>query len=267
MAIQIPYINPIAIQIGPIAIHWYGLAYIVGIFIGIAIIKKLDEKYQYFLKPEFIDSFIFYTILGIILGGRIGYITFYNLPYYINNLSEIIQIWNGGMSFHGALIGLTISTYLFTKKYSLKFFAIADYIAFVSPIGIFLGRITNFINNELVGRETDWEFGIQRYGETTVRHASQLYEAFGEGLLLISIFIFLEKKYKILSKNSLTTSLFLILYGTIRFIIEYFREPDEQIGLILNTFTEGQILCAMMIIFGILIQIGKKFIFPQSAKQ
>ena len=261
MIIQIPYINPIAIKIGPIAIHWYGLSYIIGLFIGITIIKKLNKKYNYFSNSELIDTFLMYVILGIALGGRLGYIIFYNLSYYLNDLSEIVKIWHGGMSFHGALIGLGISTWIFTTKYKLKFFAITDYIAFVSPIGIFLGRIANFINNELIGRETNWEFGVQRYGESISRHASQLYEAFGEGLLIFLIFALLEWKYKILSKNCLTTSLFMIFYGTIRFGIEYFREPDIQIGLILNIFTEGQILCFGMILLGIFLQIGSKFLW------
>ena len=261
MTIQIPYINPIAIHIGPIAIHWYGISYIAGLFIGISIIKKLDKKYNYFSNHELIDTFLMYVILGIALGGRLGYIIFYNLSYYLDNLSEIIKIWHGGMSFHGALIGLGVSGWFFTKRYKLKFFAITDYIAFVSPIGIFLGRIANFVNNELTGRETHWEFGIQRYGESVSRHASQLYEAFGEGLLIFLIFALLEWKYKILSKNCLTTILFMIFYGVTRFVIEYLREPDIQIGLIFNIFTEGQILCFGMILLGIFLHIGNKFLW------
>jgi phosphatidylglycerol:prolipoprotein diacylglycerol transferase len=253
MSILIPDIDPIAINLGFISVRWYGIAYFLGILIGIFTIKRLDRKYCSFSRPDLIDSFLFYIILGVLFGGRLGYIIFYNLDFYISNPNEILKVWNGGMSFHGALIGLGFLSYFFSKKYEINFFVLTDYISFVAPIGLFFGRLANFVNGELVGRETTWEFGIMRYKGDLVRHASQLYEAFGEGLLLMVVFIFLETRFNILKSHSLITSIFLILYGIVRFFIEFFREPDEQIGLFIGVLTQGQILCLLMIISGVAI--------------
>jgi phosphatidylglycerol:prolipoprotein diacylglycerol transferase len=251
MTILFNSINPIALEFGFLKIHWYGIAYFIGILLGILTIKKLDLKYKYFKQPGQTDSFLVFIVLGVLLGGRIGYVLLYNLSYYSSHLSEMIEVWRGGMSFHGALIGLGISSYIFSKKYNVKFFHLTDYISFVAPIGLLLGRLANFVNRELVGRETKWKFAVQFIDENIVRHASQIYEAFGEGLILIILFSFLEWKYKIIKRYGLTTQLFLILYGIIRFTIEFFREPDLQVGFFFGWMTEGQILCILMVLLGI----------------
>lgn len=248
----IPEINPIALEFFSLKIYWYGLAYFFGIIIGLLFIKKLDKKYSHLLNNQkLFDDFIVYIILGILLGGRLGYVLFYNPSFYMQHPSEIIKVWHGGMAFHGAVIGLLLSLYTFSKRNKLKFFGLTDYLCFVAPIGIFFGRISNFINLELIGRETNFAYGVKFFNDEKVRHASQIYEAFGEGLFILTIFLLLEYKFKILKNTGLISSLFLILYGTIRFFIEFFREPDSQIGLFFNFMTMGQIFCLLMIISGL----------------
>ena len=251
MSIIINPIKPIAFEFGIIKIYWYGIAYFAGIFLGIFIIKKLDLKYRYFEKSEQIDSFMVYIIIGILLGGRFGYIIFYNLAFYLENINQITQVWKGGMSFHGAAIGLGLSSYIFSRIYKVRFFHLTDYLCFVAPVGIFFGRMANFINRELIGRETDWKYGVQFVDESVVRHASQVYEAFGEGLFLVILMVFLQLKYQILRSYSAVTSIFLVSYGIVRFSVEFFRQPDEQIGFFFEWITEGQILCVLMIVLGV----------------
>ncbi len=249
----IPDINPIAFEFFSLKIYWYGLSYFFGIIIGLFFIKKLDKKYNLLTgNDKLFDGFVVHIGAGILLGGRIGYVLFYNLDFYLDNLSEIIKIWHGGMSFHGALIGLIVSIYIFAKKNNLNFFGLIDYIAFVAPIGIFFGRLSNFVNKELIGRETNWKYGVQM-SNGEIRHASQIYEAIGEGLILFTILLFAEYKWKILSKNGITASLFLIIYGIIRFFVEFVREPDGQIGLFFNFLTLGQLFCLIMVFGGLLL--------------
>jgi phosphatidylglycerol:prolipoprotein diacylglycerol transferase len=245
----IPNIDPIAFEFLSIKIYWYGLSYFFGVIIGFFIIKKLDQKYLYLSgDSKLLDNFIFYLIVGILLGGRIGYILFYNLLFYLQNPLEIFKVWHGGMAFHGAFFGLILSIYIFAKKYKVKYFGLTDYLCFTVPIGIFFGRISNFINQELIGRETNFIYGVKFANDDKVRHASQLYEALSEGFLIFLIFLFLEYKFKILKNPGKITSFFLILYGVSRFIVEFFREPDVQIGLFMDYFTLGQIFCIIMII-------------------
>ena len=247
-------INPVAFSIGPFDIRWYSLSYIFGILISWLIINKVLIKHKNEIDSNTINNLINYLILGIIIGGRIGYVLFYNFEFYLNHPMEIIKIWNGGMSFHGGLLGIIISTYAFCINQKESFFDLTDLLALVAPIGIFFGRIANFVNGELYGRITESSMGIIFLnGGPLPRHPSQLYEALFEGIILylilnFSFFLTKLKKYK-----GSVTGLFLLLYGFFRFFIEYFREPDNQIGLILNQFTMGQILCAPMIIIGIII--------------
>ena len=249
-------LNPILIDFGLIAIRWYSLAYVFGIILGWWLGKKIVThiKKNFDLKfnlGEF-DDFITYIIISLIVGGRLGYIVFYNLGYYVLNQLDIIKVWEGGMSFHGALIGIILGTYLFSLKRNISTFFLLDVVACVSPIGIFLGRIANFINAELVGKVTSASWGIIfPTVDMLPRHPSQLYEAALEGMLLFLIlnkFIF-SKKY-ILGTCSY---LFLICYGVFRIISEFFREPDIQIGYLFDLFSMGTILSFFMILSGLII--------------
>ena len=228
-------LDPILFEFGLISIKWYSLAYIFGILIGWWYGKKIILKKTNILKKEFeikfFDDLITYIIVSIILGGRLGYVFFYNLGYYLNNPLDIIKIWEGGMSFHGALLGIIIGTFIFAKKNDIKTFFLLDILACVSPIGIFLGRIANFINGELIGKATSVYWGVIFPSIDNIpRHPSQLYQAFLEGFVLFVIlnFIYLRKNYKIGN----CSSLFLIFYGIFRIFAEHFREPDVQIGYI-----------------------------------
>ena len=249
-------LDPVLLDFGFMAIRWYSLAYIAGITIGWwlgkkIIIKKFQNISQKFDLREF-DDLITYLIISIIIGGRIGYIIFYNLEYYISNPLDIVKIWEGGMSFHGALIGIIIATYLFSKKRKVSSFFLLDIIACVSPIGIFFGRIANFINGELVGKATNFSWGVIFPAvDKLPRHPSQLYEAFLEGIILFFILnaFILKKNYK----TGTCSYLFLIYYGFFRIISEFFREPDAQIGYLFNFFSMGTILSFLMILAGLIL--------------
>tara|TARA_B100000945_G_C20288018_1_gene551958 strand:- start:64 stop:819 length:756 start_codon:yes stop_codon:yes gene_type:complete len=245
--------DPVAFTFFSLEIRWYSLAYIFGIIFGWIYCKKLikDVKLQYLF-----DNYISYLIVGIILGGRLGYVIFYNFSYYLKNPIEIFMIWNGGMSFHGAIIGIIICSYFFSKKYKMQFFLFLDLVAISSPIGIFFGRIANFINGELVGKVTNNNWGVI-FPQIDIfpRHPSQLYEAFLEGILLFILMnlIYFRKNYKIAD----CSCLFLIFYGVLRIISEFFREPDAQIGLLFGSISMGMALSAIMICAGTFIYIKK----------
>ena len=249
-------LDPVLIDFGLIAIRWYSLAYIFGIilgwWLGKIIIIKISKKTNLKFNLEEFDDLISYLIISIIIGGRLGYIIFYNPTYYISNPLDIIKIWEGGMSFHGALIGIIIGTHLFSLKKSVPTFFLLDIIACVSPIGIFLGRIANFVNGELVGKITNVTWSVVFPAiDNLSRHPSQLYEAILEGLvlfILLNSFIFYQK-YKI----GTCSYLFLIFYGVFRVISEIFREPDPQLGYFFNFLSMGTILSLFMIVFGLII--------------
>jgi len=242
--------DPIAFQVFSVEIRWYSLAYIVGLLLGWIYCKKFliidkDKKNQF-------DDYISYVIIGIVLGGRLGYVFFYNPSYYLENLNEILMIWNGGMSFHGALLGIVFATILFCKKNKVNIFYYLDLVALSAPIGIFLGRIANFINSELYGRASDIIWSVKFIQiDNLYRHPSQIYEAIFEGIFL---FILLNLfHFKITKKNGLASSLFLILYSLFRFFIEFTREPDTHIGLILFNMSMGQIISVIFFIIGMIL--------------
>ena len=240
--------DPVAIQIFSIEIRWYSLAYIFGILLGWGLSKKIFIT-DFELKEKF-DDFITYLILGIIIGGRLGYILFYNPVYYLNNIISIFKIWEGGMSFHGGLIGVIIVSFWFAKKNNQNFFSYLDVISIVAPIGIFFGRIANFINSELYGFETNFFWGVKFIlVDNLYRHPSQLYEAFFEGLILFLILIYFRKK-GFMKVPGLISGLFLIFYSIFRFIIEFFRVPDEQLGYIFLNLTMGQIISFVFLLIG-----------------
>ena len=240
--------DPVAIQFFSLEIRWYSLAYIFGIIFAWIYCKKILINNQYYSK--LFDDLISYIIIGIILGGRLGYVLFYNAKYYLNNLIEIPMIWQGGMSFHGGLIGVLFATIIFSNKHNVNKYIFLDLIAVSAPIGIFLGRISNFINSELYGRETDvfWSVVFAKV-DNVGRHPSQIYEAFLEGLILfIIMFLFTKKNY--LLKPGLISYLFLIFYSLFRFAVEFYRVPDEQIGFIFLNLTMGQIISIIFLCFG-----------------
>ena len=242
--------DPIAFQAFSIEVRWYSLAYIFGLIFGWIYCNKFLINDQ--IKKNQFDDYITYIILGIIVGGRLGYVFIYNPLYYLENLIEIPMIWNGGMSFHGAVIGVIFATYIFSKKNNQNIFYYLDLVALTSPIVIFLGRITNFINSELYGRETDIIWSVKFIQVDSLnRHPSQIYEAIFEGIVL---FVLLNLFYKKLSKkDGLISSLFIIFYSIFRFLIEFTREPDAHIGLIIFNMSLGQIISIIFFITGMIL--------------
>ena len=242
--------DPVAFELFSLSIRWYSLAYIFGLILGWIYCKKILIKDP--IIQKLFEDYFSYLVIGIILGGRIGYVIFYNLPYFINNPLEIFMIWNGGMSFHGGMLGVIISSYIFSKKNNKNIFIFLDLIAITSPIGIFLGRISNFINGELVGKLTNSNWGVlfPTYDDN-LRHPSQLYEAFLEGIMIFILmnFIFFMKNYKV----GTCSYMFLIIYGCFRIISEFFREPDIQIGYLFGNISMGMFLSGIMIIIGFII--------------
>ncbi len=250
MIITLPNIDPIAFSISFIEIRWYSLAYIFGILFTFSWLKYCNKS-QNFLSPKAIDDWMFFAILSIILGGRIGYVLFYNLSYFLNNPLEILAFWHGGMSFHGGLFGAIFGMWLFSKKYKVNFWILCDNLAISTPFGLFLGRIANFINLELYGRPTFGNFGvIFPNSDGLPRHPSQLYEAGLEGLILLAIMMILYFKTNLKNYPKKLSGIFLAGYGISRFIVEYFRQPDPQIGFLFDFITMGQILSLPLIIYG-----------------
>tara|TARA_Y100001936_G_scaffold241236_1_gene276766 strand:+ start:907 stop:1680 length:774 start_codon:yes stop_codon:yes gene_type:complete len=242
--------DPVAFQVFSLDIRWYSLSYIFGLIFGWIYCQKILIKDN--LKKKLFDDYILFIIIGIIIGGRLGYVLIYNPIYYIENLKEILMIWNGGMSFHGALIGITISTIIFCKKNNESIFYFLDLVSLSAPIGIFFGRISNFINSELYGRETDVVWSVKFIQVDNLdRHPSQIYEAFFEGIVLFIILNFLYKKS--IYRPGITSSLFLIFYSIFRFTIEFLREPDAQIGLVYSNMTMGQIISILTIMIGLIL--------------
>ncbi len=241
--------DPIALNFFSLEIRWYSLSYIFGIVFAWIYCKKFLIKDEKILN--LFDDLISYIIIGIILGGRLGYIIFYNFSYYSKNLLEVFMIWEGGMSFHGGLLGVIFAVYIFSKKNNISSFLFLDLISMTAPIGIFLGRIANFINSELYGKETDlfWSVKFERI-DNTFRHPSQIYEALFEGIILFILLNYVFRKF-LYKSPGVISALFLIFYSNFRFFIEFTREPDIQIGYILFNLTLGQILSFLFLMFGL----------------
>ena len=240
--------DPVAIEIFSLEIRWYSLAYITGILLGWYLAKKIFISNN--IKNKF-DDYITYVIIGLILGGRLGYVFFYNFDYYINNFFDIFKVWQGGMSFHGGIIGIIIASLIFSKENNDNVFEYLDIIALVSPVGIFFGRIANFINSELYGHETSVPWAVQFIQiDSLYRHPSQLYEAILEGIFLFLIMIFFWNKNKSNAPGKLS-ALFLIFYSLFRYFVEYFRAPDEQLGYLILNLTMGQLISFIFLITGL----------------
>ena len=247
--------DPVAFHLFSLEIRWYSLSYIFGIIFGWLYCKKRLIKNNSF--QELFDDYIFYLILGIILGGRLGYVVIYNLNHYFNNPLEILMIWQGGMSFHGAAIGIILATYIFSMKKKISTFYFLDLVTLSAPIGIFFGRIANFINSELYGRESDVFWSVKfLFVDNLNRHPSQIYEAIFEGLILFIILNFLISRDG--KKDGYVSAFFLIFYSIFRFLIEFTREPDAHIGLMLFNLSMGQLISIIFLLLGIFIWKSKK---------
>ena len=247
--------DPVAFQIMSFEIRWYSLAYISGIVIGWILCKKIFIKNSDI--SEKFDDYIAYLIIGIIIGGRIGYIIFYNFSYYLDNIFDIFKIWQGGMSFHGGLLGVIASSYIFAKKNNQNPFFYLDQVSLVAPVGIFFGRLANFINSELYGTVSSapWSVIFIKVDNLS-RHPSQLYEAILEGLILFLLLLYFRKK-DFLKKPGLISGIFLIFYSIFRFFAEFFRVPDQQLGYLVFNLTMGQIISLIFILIGIILFIFK----------
>lgn len=256
--ITYPLIDPIIFAIGPIALRWYGLMYLLGFVLARLVGGYFVKKSSLWTMEQF-DNLLFSGFLGVVLGGRIGYVLFYQLEYFMHNPLYIFRVWEGGMSFHGGLIGVIVAMILSARKQGKSFFVVSDFIAPLVPMGLFFGRIGNFINDELWGRVTDVSWAVLfPNGGYLPRHPSQLYEALLEGIILFIILHLYRLKKPVTGKVS---GLFLICYGLFRIIAEYFREPDAQLGFFFNlNITMGQILSIPMVILGVILMYlaGKK---------
>jgi len=251
LAIAFPDIDPIIFQIGPFAIRWYALAYIAGLVIGWQLMMRFARAPGSKVTDKNVDDFLIWATLGVILGGRLGYVLFYKPGYYFGNPAEIFMVWQGGMSFHGGILGVSVAALLFTLRKNIPPLAFADLLAVVAPVGLFFGRIANFINGELYGRTTEVAWGVIFPGGGELpRHASQIYEALLEGALLFVILLILRKT-PFAAKPGFITGAFLIGYAAARGFVEFFRQPDAHLGLLAGDFTMGQFLSVPMVLIGL----------------
>lgn len=246
--IPYPKINPVIVRLGPLEVRWYGLMYLLGFSATWLLVRHQIRKFKLDRLGQHFDNLNFVLILGLVLGARLGYVLFYNLNYYLGHPLEIVATWHGGMSFHGGLIGMVLAGYLYCRAKGLDFWQTADVYTVTAPIGLGLGRLGNFINGELYGRVTHvpWAM-VFPAGGPLPRHPSQLYEAAVEGVLLFVILWRLKNKRW---PAGTMLSLFLIFYGIFRFGLEFFRQPDPQLGFIISFLTMGQILCSVMVVAG-----------------
>ncbi|MFZ9034606.1 MAG: prolipoprotein diacylglyceryl transferase [Francisellaceae bacterium] len=253
-----PNIDPVAFSIGPLKVHWYGIMYLIG-FAGAWVLALVRSRKPWApVKKDQVSDLIFYAAMGVIIGGRLGYMLFYDLMNFITHPWIVFRVWDGGMSFHGGLIGVVLALSLFCRRYKCNVFDVLDFIAPMVPIGLGAGRLGNFINGELWGRVTDSSFGmVFPTGGPLPRYPSQLLELFLEGICLFIILWFLSRKQR---PRLFISANFLLFYGLFRFIAEFFRQPDPQMGYILfNWMTMGQILSLPMIIAGLIILLYLSF--------
>ena len=252
-AIPFPAIDPVAVAIGPFVVRWYALAYIVGLLLGWRYCLVLADRPPRLVERRDIDDFLVWATLGVVLGGRIGYVLFYQPGYYLQHPIEALYLWHGGMSFHGGALGVTLAILLFTRARRLAVLAFSDIIAEAIPIGLCFGRIANFINGELFGRETDvpWAMAFPNGGPVP-RHPSQLYEAVCEGLLLFLLLLVAEHRGA-RRRPGIVTGLFLIGYAVARMSGELFRQPDAQLGFLVFGTTMGQLLSIPVLIAGLIL--------------
>jgi len=240
-------INPVLLRLGPFEIRYYGLFYVLGFVMAYFIIDYLAKKKKISLSKDDIADFLLYIIVGTVLGARIFYIIFYNLPFYLSNPFEMLAVWHGGLSFHGGLIGSVIAGFYFCKRKKIDFYEIADITVIPLALGLALGRIGNFINGELYGRITDVPWAVKFPDAEGFRHPSQIYESFKNLLIFSTLWIIKDKKLP----RGFIFWLFVVMYSALRFIVEFTREPDEQLGFIIGFLTMGQILSIAMFLTGV----------------
>jgi len=251
LVIPYPQIDPILMQIGPFAIRWYALAYIAGLVIGWQVMRRVCRQPPRILSPAKIDDFLLWAALGVILGGRIGYVLFYKPGFYLEHPLAVLTLWEGGMSFHGGLLGVIVAILMFAIRNRTDPFMLSDLVAIVTPIGLFFGRLANFINGELWGRVSDvqWAMIFPRGGPLP-RHPSQLYQAFFEGVLLFLAVAAVWRLADGRRRPGLLTGVFCFGYGTARIVGEVFREPDAHLGYLWGPLTMGMLLSVPMLVFG-----------------
>lgn len=258
-AIPFPAIDPIMVELGPFAIRWYALAYIAGLLFGWWYLRKLVSSPNLWghnvkppLEPVNIDDLFVWAALGVILGGRIGYVLFYNLPAFAANPLEMFMVWHGGMSFHGGFLGVIVAVLIFGARHKVSGFTMIDLAAAGVPLGLFLGRVANFINGELYGRVTEVAWGVVfPDGGPLPRHPSQIYEGLLEGLLMFGVIIFLIHRRQALARPGLIAGVFATGYGLARILVEFFRMPDSQLGYFFGWTTMGMLLSLPMVAVGI----------------
>ena len=249
-----PNIDPVIFSIGPLQVRWYGMMYVLGFAATLLLVKHQVKKLKFQELEAHYENLNLVLIVSLVLGGRLGYVLFYNLPYYLSHPAEIFATWQGGMSFHGGMLGLVIGAVVFCRRKGLDFWRVADIYTVTFPIGLGLGRIGNFINAELYGRVTDAPWGMVFPGGGPLpRHPSQLYEALLEGVLLFVILWFLKEKKNPPASwpHGYLVAVFMLLYGVFRIAIEFFREPDAHLGFIMAGMTMGQLLSGFMIVAGV----------------
>ena len=250
--LQFPVIDPIIFSIGPVSLRWYGTMYLIGFLAAMFMANKAADRSNGLWTREQVSDLLFYGFLGVILGGRVGYVLFYQFEYFLSDPLYLLEIWQGGMSFHGGLLGVTLAVLIFARKTNKSFLSVGDFIVPLVPIGLGMGRLGNFINAELWGRQTDvpWAMVFPTDALQVPRHPSQLYEFFLEGVVLFIILYVVTRKPRSLG---LASGTFLIGYGIFRSIVEFFREPDAHLGLYFSFISKGQILSIPMILIGLFI--------------
>jgi phosphatidylglycerol:prolipoprotein diacylglycerol transferase len=252
--LQFPQFDPVLVHLGPLSIRWYALAYITGLVVGWQVMRRLVRKPPEVATQAQTDDFLTWATLGVVLGGRLGYVMFYQPSFYLKNPLQIPAVWTGGMSFHGGMLGVVVALVVFCRLNGIPLLGFADRLAIVTPIGLGLGRLANFINGELWGRPAPdwlpWRMIFPRSGDGVARHPSQIYEALMEGVLLFLLVWFFSRSLSVRSRFGMLTGIFLIGYGVARSVGEFFREPDAFLGFLWAGATMGQLLSIPMIIAG-----------------
>jgi len=250
--IPFPSIDPVIVEIGPFALRWYAMAYVVGLLLGWSMVRALVRRAPAGITMKDVDDFLTWATIGVIVGGRVGYVLVYNLPHFLADPLELLAVWRGGMSFHGGLAGVLVALVVFAQARRLNLLALADRVAVVTPVGLLLGRLANFVNGELYGRVTDVPWGmVFPIGGPLPRHPSQLYEAALEGVVLLAVMLALWHATRLRDQPGRLTGVFLIGYALARALVETVREPDAQLGAILGPLTMGQLLSLPLALGGL----------------
>ena len=258
--VPFPVIDPVAVELGPLAIRWYALAYLVGLIVGWRLARRLAAAPPRLMRAERVDDVLAWIVLGVVAGGRLGYVLFYKPGYYLAHPDEVLFLWQGGMSFHGGFAGVVLAVFLFARRHKLPILRVGDIVAAVAPLGLFLGRLANFVNGELYGRASDvsWAMVFPSDPAQVPRHPSQLYEAALEGLLLGLVMLVLATRERVRARPGLLSGAFFLGYGLARSFAELFREPDAHLGFILGPVTMGQLLCLPLIVAGLFLLVRRR---------